>query len=180
MNKHQQYRGEALRREQQFLDAHPDVFGAVNASDPKQQLDTALAKLDSAVDLQLARGREAKGEKNNQDVLERDLRDHHMIPVTQFALGKLAGTPNIKALTPTASKLQGARLADAARAMAVAAVPYAALYTADGFPADFTQQLTTAADAVQASIDARGRKVADRKNAGSTPTAPAAQEVKVA
>ena len=180
MNKHQQYRGEALRREQQFLDAHPDVFGAVNASDPKQQLDTALAKLDSAVDFQLARGREAKGEKNHQDVLERDLRDHHMIPVTQFALGKLAGTPNIKALTPTASKLKGARLADTARAMAVAAVPYAALYTAAGFPADFPPQLTAAADAVQASIDARGRKVADRKNAGSTPTAPAAQEVKVA
>jgi hypothetical protein len=168
MDKVQQYRGEALRRAQQCLDAHPDVFGAVNASEARKELDAALTKLDSAVDLQLARGREAKGEKNHQDVLERDLRDHHMMPVVRFALGKLAGTPNIKALTPSASHLKGARLADAARAMAVAAEPYTALFTAATFPADFAQQLTAAADAVQASIDARRRLLADRKNATST------------
>ena len=168
MDKQQRYRGEAFRREQQYLDAHPDVFGEINSSDPRKQLDAALSKLETAKDLQSARGRDAKGEKHRQQVLERDLRDHHMNPVAQFALGKLAGTPNIKALTPTASKFKGARLADSARAMAVAAVPHAALYTAAGFPADFTQQLTAAANAVQASIDVRRRKIADRKNAGST------------
>jgi hypothetical protein len=167
MDKVQQYRGEALRRAQQCLDAHPDVFGAVNASDARKELDAALTKLDSAVDLQLARGREAKGEKNYQDVLERDLRDRHMMPVARFALGKLAGTPNIKALTPSASKLKGAQLVHAARAMAVAATPYVALFTAATFPADFAQQLTAAADAVQGSIDARRRKIADRPNATS-------------
>jgi len=168
MDKVQQYRGEALRREQQFLDAHPDVFAAVNASPVRKTLDTALTELDTAVDLQLARGREAKGEKNNQDVLERDLRDRHMMPISRFALGKLAGTPNIKALTPSASKLKGARLVDAARGMGVAAIPYADLFTAATFPADFAQQLTTAADAVQGSIDTRRRKIADRKNATSS------------
>ena len=167
MDKQQQYRGEALRRAQQFLDAHADVFGAVNASDARKQLDAALAKLDSAVDLQLARDREARGEKHHTEVLERDLRDRHMMPVVKFALGKLAGTPNIKALTPSASQLKGARLADAARAMAVAATSHAALFKAAAFPADFAQQLTAAADAVQGSIDARRRKVADRRNATS-------------
>jgi hypothetical protein len=168
MEKVQQYRGEAYRRVPQFLDAHPDVFGAVIASEARKQLDAALTKLDSAVDIQGARSREARGEKNNQDVLERNLRDHHMVPVVKFALGKLAGTPNIKALTPSASQLKGARLADAARAMAVAAAPYTALFTAATFPADFAQQLTDAANAIQASIDARRRKIADRKNATST------------
>ena len=168
MEKVQQYRGEALRRVPQYLDAHPVVFGAVNASDTRKELDAALTKLDSAVDIQGARNREAKGEKNNQDVLERNLRDLHMMPVVRFALGKLAGTPNIAALTPSAGKLKGARLADAARAMAVAAEPYTALFTAATFPADFAQQLTDAANAIQASIDARRRKIADRKNATSS------------
>ena len=167
MEKKQRYRGEAFRRIQQFLDAHP-VFGLVNSSEARTMLDAALATLDTAVDVQLASSRDAKGERNNQKVLERELRDRHIMPVVKFALGKLAGTPNIKALTPSASQLGGAALVDAARAMALAGMPYAALFTAAVFPADFAAQLTAAADAVQVSIDARRRKVADRRNASST------------
>jgi hypothetical protein len=168
MRKKQRYRGEALRREQQFLDAHPDVFGAVNASAARHQLDTALTKLDSAVDLQLARGRAAKGEMELQGVLEGDLRDRHVMPVAKFALGRLAGTPNIRALTPSASQLKGAGLTDAARAMAVAAGPYAELFKAAAFPPEFIVQLTAAANAVQDSIDVRRRLLADRRNATSS------------
>lgn len=168
MEKKQRYRGEAFRRIQQFLDAHTVIFGLVNSSEARKMLDAALAKLDTAVDVQLASGRDAKGERHNQEVLERELRDRHIMPVVKFALGKLAGTPNIKALTPSASQLRGAALVDAARAMALAGIPYAALFTAAAFPADFGAQLTAAADAVQVSIDARRRKVADRRNASST------------
>jgi hypothetical protein len=111
MDKVQQYRGEAYRRVQQFLEAHPDVFGAVNASDARKQLDAALTKLDSAVDIQLARGREAKGEKNNQDVLERNLRDLHMMPV---ATVPQPATPQPVALQPTAPQAQEGTVAKVA------------------------------------------------------------------
>ncbi|MDA1081644.1 MAG: hypothetical protein O2973_08185 [Gemmatimonadetes bacterium] len=165
MMKSQRYRGEAIRREQQFLDAHPDIFGQVNASEARKKLDAALTKLDSVVNVQLVRARDARGEIQRQKALERDLRDRHVTPVTMFAQGQLAGVPEFAALTPSANNLRGARLVDAALAMAVAAQPYAQLYSAAAFPAKFVQQLTDAANAVQASIDTRRRKIADRVGA---------------
>jgi hypothetical protein len=161
----QRYRGESLRRVQQCLDAHPDVFGAINASPARGQLDEAIAQLGPIVDVQGARMREARGEKQRQVELERELRDHNMAPVAKFALGKLASVPNIGALTPSATRLRGARLVQAARAMAEAAIPHAEEFAAASFPADFAQQLIAAADAVRASIEARSRKAADRQHA---------------
>jgi hypothetical protein len=161
----QRYRGEALRRIQQFLDAYSDVFGALNASDARKQLDEAVAQLGPAVDVQGARVRDTRGEKEHQVELERELREHHMVPVARFALGRLASVPQIGALTPSATRFRGARLVAAARAMATAAIPHAAEFAAASFPADFLQQLTAAADAVQASIEARSRKVVERQNA---------------
>jgi hypothetical protein len=165
MKKTQRYRGEAFRRAQQFLDAHPESFGAINSSEPRKKLDAALTRLDAVVDTQLARVRDARGEYQRQRGLERDLRDRQMMPISKFARGQLGGTPNFAALTPSGAALRGARLVDAARAMAVAAQPHAAVFTAATFPANFVQQLTDAANTVQASIDTRRRKEADRVGA---------------
>jgi hypothetical protein len=167
MKKTQQYRGEAFRRGQHFLDAHSDVFAAVNSSSARTQLDEALTKYDTAVNVQLVRGRDVRGEMQNQQVLERDLRDRHMTPVTLFARGQLAGVPNFAALTPSAAHLKAGRLVTAALAMAEAAKPLAAQFTAAAFPESFIQELTDAAKALQGAIDLRRRKVADRGNAGS-------------
>ena len=165
MQKQQRYRGESLRRMQLVLDAHGDVVGAVNSSDARRQLDSAVARLGSTVSVQGARVREGRGEKQNQGTLEADLRQRHMLPVTKVARGKLATVPNIAALTPSASKLRGASLVKAAQAMAAAATPYASTFAAASLPADVAQRLTAAAAAVQASIDVRGRKKADRLQA---------------
>lgn len=165
MKKTQRYRGEAIRRAQQFLDAHADIFGAINSSDARKKLDASLTKLDAIVDVQLSRERDARGEMQRQLVLERELRDRHMTPVTKFAKGTLSGVPNFAALTPSAASKQGAALVDAARAMAVAAQPYAKQFVSASFPADFAQQLTDAANALQGSIDTRRRKLADRVGA---------------
>lgn len=73
--------------------------------------------------------------------------------------------PEFAALTPSANNLSGARLADAALAMAAAAQPCAKQYSAAAFPPNFVQQLTDAANAVRASIDTRRRKIADRAGA---------------
>ena len=113
MKKTQQYRGEAFRRVQQYLDAHQDVFGAVNSSDARKKLDAALTKLDAAVNVQLTRVRDARGAMQQQQVQERDLRDRHMTPVTLFARGQLAGVPNFAALAPSAGDLRAGRLVSA-------------------------------------------------------------------
>jgi hypothetical protein len=165
MKRSQRYRGEAIRRAQQFLDAHADIFGAINSSDARKKLDASLTKLDAVVDIQLSREREARGELQRQYVLERDLRDRQMMPVSKFARGTLAGVPNFAALTPSAGSRKGAALVDAARAMAVAALPYAKMFVSASFPADFVQQLTDAANTLQGSIDTRRRKLADRVGA---------------
>ncbi len=165
MRSTQRYRSEALRRIQQFLDAHSDVFGALNASDARKQLDAAIAQLGPIVDVQGARVRGARGEKQHQVALERELREFHMAPIASFALGKLVGVAKFAALTPSATRFKGARLVQAARAMAEAAVPFAGEFAAASFPADFLQQLTAAADAVQASIEARSRQGVERQKA---------------
>ena len=165
MQKTQRYRGESLRRMQLFLDAHGDVVGTVNSSDARRQLDSALARLGTTVSVQGARVREARGEKQKQGTLEADLRQRLMLPAAKVARGKLATVPNIAALTPSANKLRGASLVKAAHAMAAAAAPYASAFAAASLPADFLSKLTVAADAVQASIEARGRKAADRLQA---------------
>jgi hypothetical protein len=167
MKKTQQYRGEAFRRGQHFLDAHADVFGAVNSSSARTRLDEAITKLDSAVNVQLVRGREVRGEMQRQEVLESDLRDRHMTPVTLFARGQLAGVPNFAALTPSAGNLKSGRLVTAALAMAEAAKPLAEQFSAAAFPEGFIQELTDAAKALQDTIDLRRRKIADRGNATS-------------
>jgi hypothetical protein len=164
MRKAQQYRGESLRRIQQFLDAHVDVFGQLNASDARKELDAAVSQLSASVNIQLSRERAVRGTMRLQESLERDLRDHHVIPVVNFARGRLATAPNVGALTPSTRSLKGARLVNAARAMAEAAKPYADQFTAASFPLEFMAQLLAAADAVEASIDARGRQRAERIN----------------
>jgi len=150
---------------QQFLDAHGDAVGAVNSSDARRQLDAALVRLETTVSVQGARVREVRGERQMQHTLEADLRQRHMLPVTKVARGRLASVPNIAALSPSAGKLKGARLVKAAQSMAEAAAPYASTFAAASLPADFVQRLSAAADAVQKSIDARGRKKADRLQA---------------
>jgi hypothetical protein len=167
MKKTQQYRGEAFRRAQQYLDAHQDVFGAVNSSDTRKKLDAALSKLDTAVNVQLSRVRDVRGAMQRQQVQVRELKERHMAPISLFARGQLAGVPNFAALTPSAGDLTAGRLVTAALAMATAAQPLASHFTAGAFPSNFIQQLTDAANALQASIKTRRGKLAERRNATS-------------
>ena len=166
MDKQQRYRGESLRRVQQFLDAHANVVGVVNSTELRAQLDAAVAALEPTVTVQDTRTREAVGERNNQRALEQTLQSDHMSPIAKFARAELAGVPNFRSLTPEARNQDGARLVQAARAMASAAAPHTATFIAGHFPADFLKQLTAAADAVKASIELRSEM--HRQRVGAT------------
>jgi hypothetical protein len=165
MKTQQRYAGQSFRRVQLFLDSHADVVGAVSTSDARKQLDAAVTQLDATVEEQGARTRDVRGENSNLRTLTRDLKRRNMTPISKYARSKLAGVPNFEALTPNTSDLSGARLIESARAMAAAAAPYAKLFVAAQFPADFLAQLGTAADAIKKSLDVRSQKKLQRSGA---------------
>jgi hypothetical protein len=165
MKKTQQHRGEAFRRVQQFLDAHPQEFGPVNESEARFTLDQSVIALDAAVRAQLVAFRDVRGERRRQTTLESELRTRHVQPIATFARGRLQGTPNVAALTPSVSRLSGVQLVNAARAMAKTAEGRVAEFAAAAFPGSFVQELVDAAAAVETAIDARRRRRAELVNA---------------
>jgi hypothetical protein len=166
MEQQQRYEGQALRRAQQFLDSHGDAMGTVNTSEPRKQLNEAVVGFDAIATVQGSRGREKVGETSLVRSLERDLLLREMRPISKLGRAKLATDPQIAALTPTGKKLEGPRIVEAARAMGAAAVAHAALFKTSGFPKDFLERLSTATDAVAASIAARAAQ--HREQVGAT------------
>ena len=153
----QRYVVQSFRRAQTYLDDNVSLLGAINTTEERKTLDEVVTLLDGhTLTLDTAK-LETVGETSRKAQLDADLRDIHMRPVATFAKAKLRGVPNFKAMT-TLGKFNGARRAAAARAMAQAATPYAAQFIAAQFPADFLDQMTKAADAVDGSIDIRSRK----------------------
>jgi hypothetical protein len=151
----QRYRAQALRRVQQFLDAHADAVGTVNSSESRQKLDRAVAAIDPVTEVQGSRMRQGRGETSRRRALEQELLLTQMRPITKLARAKLKDVPNFAALVPVERGLSGRRLVEAARAMGAAAAPLTPEFVASGFPADFLAQLQHAADVVKASLDIR-------------------------
>lgn len=158
MNQQQLYRVQSLRRSQQFLDDHSDLFGAVNASSARRTLDAAVSQLDTMVVEQGTRSRESRGETNRRWTLEHDLRVWHVAPIREFARARLAGAPDFAALTPSTRRLEGERLAQSALALADATEPHAAEFAEASFPPDFLVQMRAVANAIRQSIDDRSAK----------------------
>jgi hypothetical protein len=155
---------QSFRRAQTYLDDNVSLLGAINTTEERKTLDEVVALLDGHTLALDAAKLETVGETNRKAQLDADLREVHMRPIATFAKAKLRGVPNFKAMT-TLGRFKGARRAAAARAMAQAATPYAAQFIAAQFPADFLDQITKAADAVDASIDIRSRKNIERVGA---------------
>ena len=155
---------------QGFLDANADIFGSINASDARKDLDRIVVGVQQKLTMQLARQRATRGATEGRKRLEQDLRKGHLMPLAEFARARLTvaltSAEDYKALTPSAGSLRGARLVQVARAMAKAAEGYTAALTAGNFPPDVLAQLTALADAVQAKLDQRA--AADREVAGAT------------
>jgi len=158
MDSSQFHRSQSLRRVQQFLTDHADAVPTANASDSRRQLDSAVAVLDAATVEQGTHEREIRGEVRRRHQLERTLVRKYMTPLAKFARASLTGVPEYAALTPSARSLARERLVRAAQSMVSAAQKYAPALASAKFPADFLTQFRAAADAVQASLDARSAK----------------------
>jgi hypothetical protein len=145
---------QSLRRTQTFLVENADAVAPANATDWRRQLDKAIADIDAASAEQGTLLRDVRGEVQRRGQLEQHLVVKLMTPLSKFARASMQGTPEFAALTPSSRSLTRERLVQAARSMADAAEKHVTELEAQ-FPAGFLAQLRAAADAVQASLDAR-------------------------
>lgn len=159
---------DSLTRTQEFLNAHADLFGNINASNARNQLDEFITKAQDCMTLQFAGASSARGETAARAVLEGELRKAHMMPIAEFARAKMTGMEEgeFKKLTPAAGHLIAGRLVQAARGMAKVAEAHLSELEAGHFPADVVTQLIAATDAVQDRLNRRASL--DRETAGAT------------
>src|SRR5579859_7622080 len=140
-----------LRRIQDFLDLHNDIFSTINQSDARKELDALVIKIGDQGQSEASAKMIAKSETGNLKNLRVDLRKNHMDPVAKIAKSKLRNTPQFTALTLPKGNLSDVKLAQYANAMADAAQPYSATFIAQGQPADFIAQMRSAAAAILTS-----------------------------
>lgn len=166
---HQQHTREfdSLVGTRRFLDAHADIFGFVNASPSRKRLDEIVVQVQENATVQLAAARAERGMTEARVQSEVGLRRGHIMPIAEYARARMTGLGEgeFKALTPATGKLTGARLVQAALAMAKVATAHLDELEAGNFPADVVTQLVAAADAVQANLHDRARLGAEKSGA---------------
>jgi hypothetical protein len=154
MQQDQFHSGQSLRQVQKFLTEHASAMPAAIASTAKQQLDSAVADLEQAAIAQDTLTREVRGEVQQRASLERALLKKYLTPLAKLARASLKGAPEFAALAPSTRAFKRERLVKTAQAMAVAADKHASALREAQFPADFLEQLRSAAAAVQSALDA--------------------------
>jgi hypothetical protein len=155
MKQEQQRQLDSLRRVQDYLNVHAAELGSAVSAGVKQQLDDAIAQLDTFDNAQGSTKLELDGLISRRRALEVELRHKHMTPIAGFARARLQGVPDFAALTSAGRKLGPSRLVAAARAMATAAMPHLDALVSGGFPPDTITQLVAAADAVSSTMTER-------------------------
>jgi hypothetical protein len=162
MNQHQQYQTDSLGRSRDYVAGHPDVPRAVAESEARIQLDHVLARLAALGTEQGTANLRMAGQLRRERMLVAELKHEHMEPISTFARARLRGVPDFAAFTRIGYARKSHDVVRAARAMAEAAVPHAAVLIRGGFPADTIAQLTAAADAVSAAVAERANTKVNR------------------
>jgi hypothetical protein len=143
---------QSLRNVAAFLDEHAAALPGVVQSGARQRLTDAIAELTTHAADQTGSKFGVQGASQKQKALRRALLRDHMTPVARIAAADLPHTPELAPLRLPKGSPTSQKLAAAAFGMAEAAAPFASVFTAAGLPADFTAQLTAAADAMIAAI----------------------------
>jgi len=151
-----------LRRVQQFLDEFAVKLFAATAAAARKALDQLVEDMRVNEAAQASNTLNAKSQTAAQVVLRRELVQDHMRPVALIAAAHLRDVPEFKALQVPKFGVKAEVLVQNANAMAEAAKPYQEVFVGNGRPETFADDLVAAAEAVRASIDARGKSIATR------------------
>ena len=147
----------ALRGVQDLLDAHADQLGALATSGARCKLDAQVSALNDHVLAQSASDLQARGATQKQYALRRKLIKGHMAPVARIARAELPRTPELEALRMPDDGANSHVLHAAAIGMANSAEGHAGTFIEYGMPADFTDRLRAAADAMIDTVNARAQ-----------------------
>jgi len=151
-----------LRRVQQFLDDFAVKLFAATAAAARQALDQLVADMRMNEAEQASNTLNAKGQTAALVALRVKLVKDHMRPVALIAAAHLRDVPEFKALQVPKRRVKAAVLVQDANAMAEAAKPYQQVFVGNGRPETFADDMVAAANAVRASIDARGKSIATK------------------
>jgi hypothetical protein len=146
-----------LRAMQGFLDDNKDTVAPVDDSGARKSLDTLIQELTTqAVDQDAGRVT-SRGETSLQASLRNALREFHMKPIATIARARLRDVPEMRSFMLPRKTTPSLRLVAMAGGMADAAAKHSAVFIDRGLPQDFIAQLTTAADALNQSLDTRAK-----------------------
>jgi hypothetical protein len=145
-----------LQRVQRFMDSNAETLGEINTSGYRHILDDVVDTLSNHAVAQSASKRMGSGETAKQRVLRSSLKLNSMRPIAAVAAGQLKNVPEFAALKMPKSNATSARLIADAGAMHTAAKVYEQTFIDAGLPADFLDQLSTTADALNTSVTNRG------------------------
>jgi hypothetical protein len=145
----------SLRAAQQFLAGHVERLPQVAESGARRRLDAIMADLGEFVADQAGSTIEAQGATRRLHAMRRVLVQDHMAPIASIARAELGSTPELVAFRLPRGTPSVPKLAAAAKGMAEAATPHAAVFVQAGLPHDFIARLAAAADAV---IEAETRR----------------------
>ena len=151
---------------QRFLDANATALGAVNGSGARKDLDAAVTALTGHAVAQGEHFIGSTGETEKQRSLRLELRARYLRPIAKVSAAKLGDVPEMATLRLPPTRMIGSALVDRANAIANAATPHVATFTAAGFPPDFLDGLRAFATQLHDSLGGRTDHVTKRR--GST------------
>ena len=154
-----------LTRVQRFLDANGPSLGDINASGYRKILDDVIDKLSAHAANQTTTKRTAAAESAKERVLRNALKLNHMRPIATVAGAQLRQVPDFAALKMPPKNATSRLLIAWTAAMKNAAGEYVSAFVGAGLPADFLDQLRSAADALGNSIANRTSNGAAQRGA---------------
>ena len=154
-----------LQRVQRFMDSNASALGTVNTSGYRRILDDVVATLSAHAVTQAASKRVGSAETAKQRVLRNALKLNAMRPIAAVAAAQLKQVPEFHSLKMPSANTTSARLVAAAGAMGEAATSYEQAFIDAGLPADFLARLSTASNALNASLTNRGNTAGNQVGA---------------
>jgi hypothetical protein len=154
-----------LTRVQRFLDLNGPSLGDINASGYRKILDDVVDKLSGHAADQTTTKRTAAAEAAKERVLRNALKLNHMRPIATVANAQLRQVPDFAALKMPPKNATSRTLITWAAAMRAAASEYTGAFVGAGLPADFIDQLSSAADALGNSLTSRTSNGAAQRGA---------------
>ena len=134
-----------------FLDEHATELASVVVTGARQRLKTAIADLATFRSNQSGGALIAKSSTQSKAGLRKVLTRDHMAAIARIAKSELALAPEITSLRMPRGRPTIPKLVAAAEGMAKGAAPYISVFTDNGLPKDFIDQLNASATSLLVS-----------------------------